>query len=983
MSLPKTILVTTIAIAILLSLPAGKGFAKRTPAPESIVSKVYVRPLSGHGKLLGGRVDGAGNHSRIFYPDFKSDYTTPREIAIDFLTRNKEALGISGLQDLKPYAEKRSLGADHIRFAQIWHDIPVFASDVLVNVGFDGRITSVISDYKQIPDLPSVPSITASEAVDHAFRAMKIRELRDTSDVLLVVYSDDEVATLCWKVLLPASTPLGDWQVFVDAITGEVVSYDNIMCFVDGSGYTFDPNPIVSEQNLLLADSNDNNYQALTNARFDVVLRDLNAPQGGYYYLSGPYVNTGPTSNRAHFTDPDSFYFNRQDDRFEEAVVYYQIDSCERFYQALGFTNIMDFSISVHVNGVPDDNSWYSPSQLRITYGYGGVDDAEDGDVIIHEYGHATQFDQVPNWGQSHEGGSMGEGFGDYLTVGFFHPISGDYREAYVFDWDANPRDHFWPGRRVDTNKHYPEDMQGEVHADGEIWSRCLWDIQNAIGHDTTVQLVLESHFYLTPQADFFDGANAIAEADINFYNGRHLIDIGRAFVDRGILDELPIQLEISHSPLNDVENVNGPYTVLASFVHTNPLDSTVAYYRYAMDTAFTMLVLMPTGNPDEYSVQIPGPGLPTEISYYIRAVDSYGISTNLPSDAPNETFRFFAGPDTILPVIDHQALGDFPDQNWPPTISATITDNIGVDSAWVEFRIADSPWIRVPMFGLDTTDVWEGELVGSVIADDTVRYRIGAMDYSSNHNVVYLPSNGYYSLVILETFSVTRMTDGFNIPDNYGRLDTIIISDLLLMYEVDAFVDIEHPSISELFIFVQSPRGERVILHNRTGGDGDSIVGWYDDELTPDGPGSFDQMVGDSSQGLWIFYVADRVAGQTGVVNSWGLRIIGTGVVDDVSEEGEVLPETFTLRQNYPNPFNPATSISFALPEAAHARLDIFDVLGRRVATLIDSDMPAGFHTIEWHSQAQDGRGVASGIYFAKLVSGTHAATIRMSFLK
>jgi subtilisin-like proprotein convertase family protein len=193
-------------------------------------------------------------------------------------------------------------------------------------------------------------------------------------------------------------------------------------------------------------------------------------------------------------------------------------------------------------------------------------------------------------------------------------------------------------------------------------------------------------------------------------------------------------------------------------------------------------------------------------------------------------------------------------------------------------------------------------------------------------------------------------MTDGFIIPDNFGRLDTIIISDHLLMYEVDAFVDIDHPSISELFIFVQSPHGERVILHNRTGGGGDSIVGWYDDELTPDGPGSFDQMVGDSSQGLWIFYVADRVAGQTGVVNSWGLRIIGTGVVDDVVEESDLLPGTFALRQNYPNPFNPATSISFALPRATHARLDVFDVLGRRVATLIDSDMPAGFHKVRYY---------------------------------
>ena len=969
-----------LAIVLLFLGVNGDVLAKKAPGPESIVAKNYLKPSAGYGKPLTSRFNSSGHATRLYFPEFKSSFLSPRDIAFDFLASNSRLLGVSGDgQDLRLYSEKKSLGGYHYRFQQMWQGVPVFASDVLVNVAFDGTITSVISDYKPIKDIPTIPALAAEDAVNAAVKRLGITETRDNAGSELVVYAGKPRAALCWKVLIPAQKPLGDWQVFVDAISGEIVTFDNIMCFVDGAGYTFNPNPVVSEQNLNLMDSSDMDYPALTEARFDVVLRELNPPQGGYYYLSGPFVNTGPTSNRAHFSDPDSFYFNRHDDRFEEVVVYYQIDSCARYYEALGFDDIMQYSVSVAVNGTSDDNSWFSPGQNRITYGYGGVDDAEDGDVIIHEYGHATQFNQVPNWGQTEEGGSMGEGFGDYLTVGFFHPLANGFREVYVFDWDANPRDHFWPGRRVDSNKHYPEDMQYEVHADGEIWSRCLWDIQNGIGNDTTVQLVLQSHFYLTSQANFDDGANAIIDADINLYGGRHLLPIGQAFVDRGILSELPIELEISHSPLGDIENVNGPYPLLASMTHTFPIDSALVYYRFGTDTAFTMLMMAPTANPDEYSAQVPGPGQPSNIDYFLRAVDSLGVSTNLP---PDTTFSFFAGPDTIFPVITHQPLNDFPDVSWPPIIYATVTDNIGVDSVWVEFRIADGPWISAPLAAVDTTDVWRGALSGSVVPGDSVEYRIGAKDSSSNHNVTYLPASGYYSFEILEMQVVTRYADGFAIPDLGGRLDTLIITDRMQIYELHAYVDIDHPFIGDLYIFLQSPRNRRILLHNRTGGDGDSIVGWYPDDLLPD-TGSFESVVGDSSQGRWLFYVADFRSGGAGVLNTWGLRIVGTGVVDDVKESGASLPEAFYLHQNYPNPFNPSTRISFGLSETGHARLEVFDILGRRVATLLDREMSAGLHSVEWDGDANDGKAATSGIYFARLTSGRESKVIRMSLLK
>jgi len=86
---------------------------------------------------------------------------------------------------------------------------------------------------------------------------------------------------------------------------------------------------------------------------------------------------------------------------------------------------------------------------------------------------------------------------------------------------------------------------------------------------------------------------------------------------------------------------------------------------------------------------------------------------------------------------------------------------------------------------------------------------------------------------------------------------------------------------------------------------------------------------------------------------------------------------------QNYPNPFNPATKISFMLPESEHAKLEIYDLLGRRVTTLLDQNMKAGLHSIEWNGKTADGMGASSGVYFARLSTATRHGIIRMSLLK
>ena len=98
--------------------------------------------------------------------------------------------------------------------------------------------------------------------------------------------------------------------------------------------------------------------------------------------------------------------------------------------------------------------------------------------------------------------------------------------------------------------------------------------------------------------------------------------------------------------------------------------------------------------------------------------------------------------------------------------------------------------------------------------------------------------------------------------------------------------------------------------------------------------------------------------------------------------EEGTALPEQFLLGQNYPNPFNPSTIIPYQLPASTHVRLEVFNLLGQRVATLVDEMQPAGFHTARWDATDATGRAVAAGVYLCRLRSEGTSSTQRMVLL-
>ncbi len=130
------------------------------------------------------------------------------------------------------------------------------------------------------------------------------------------------------------------------------------------------------------------------------------------------------------------------------------------------------------------------------------------------------------------------------------------------------------------------------------------------------------------------------------------------------------------------------------------------------------------------------------------------------------------------------------------------------------------------------------------------------------------------------------------------------------------------------------------------------------------------------STQYFWLDYNNDGTADRGfKIKRESGTYKLASG--DDLATYN-TLPTTFSLEQNYPNPFNPRTTISYSLPEASQVTLDIYNILGQKVATLVDEYQEAGEHQVNWNSTGQ-----SSGIYFYRLKAGEATEARKMLLLK
>jgi len=467
----------------------------------------------------------------------------PADIARRFLRVHTDLLGLAGIRShLTLQRVVPSLGATHLIFQQRHRQLPIYRAYVTVHVSHDRHIYLVKNRAvpKDFQKERGRFRLSKSAAARRARRTLKGPE--GTARVVAVDrrwFPADEILHPAYRVRVHRERPREEWIIYVNAHSGGILSqYDNLAT-ARGRAAVFDPNPVVALNDWRSLRSPTGRPRRPPQAAYaSVSLTDLK----GNGRLEGRRVTTCLTPRPVKRAD-EQFVFSSAEPGFLETMTYFHVDRAIRYLESLGYRGaraIFSTPLPINAAGTRQDNSWYSPGLRQLTFGTGGVDDAEDAEIVLHEFGHALQDAICPDFGQSAQAAAMGEGFGDYFAASFFAAVKPSRLRPLLMSWDsiADSTDEPPYLRRVDTAltfESFDHSDDADEHENGQIWSATLWDIWNALGREVADRLVIDSHFQLDGFTTFARGARAIIDADRNLFRGRHVVRLRDIFTRRGI----------------------------------------------------------------------------------------------------------------------------------------------------------------------------------------------------------------------------------------------------------------------------------------------------------------------------------------------------------------------------------------------------------------------------------------------------------------
>ena len=408
------------------------------------------------------------------------------------------------------------------RYRQVVGGLPVLGADTVVTEAPGTRGDLLVDGSRRIRRPPGA-TVSRARAIRAALRS---RSATGRVRARRAILPRAGGARTVWRVVFRTARPIGAFELVVDARTARVLRVRDLARRAAGEVQIFDPNPVVANGGRgTLSDSRADSTFKSPNNLYEVqpLLRLLDAQ-----CLVGLHARVELGGSEACAAAAD-FTFERSEPEFEAGMAYYHIDRTQNYiHSTLDLVTVNDRQTLAEADGTVDDSSFYlgvPEGQGSILFGLGGVDDAEDADVIVHEYGHAIQDNQVPGFGATPQGGAMGEGFGDYLAAAMstqFEPSAA--HDACIAEWDTLGTAGFPTNvdppclRRTDRDLTAAQVGPGtacnaDIHCAGEAWSGALWDIRTGLDDLVADRKVIESHWSLTPESDFHAGALSLVAA--------------------------------------------------------------------------------------------------------------------------------------------------------------------------------------------------------------------------------------------------------------------------------------------------------------------------------------------------------------------------------------------------------------------------------------------------------------------------------------
>jgi len=586
---------------------------------------------------------------------------------------------------------------------------------------------------------------------------------------------------------------------------------------------------------------------------------------------------------------------------------------------------------------------------------------------------------------------------------------------AYGFFGDCNS-----PMRTGDNNFQYP--CSGEIHYCGQLISGCVWSTRNALlaNYPNTYLDIISGLAINTIPLHRGGGIEpnitidylTMDDDDGDIWNGTpHAAEIIQGFIIEHNMD-FGVVPQIEHVPLIDNEDSTAVFGINANVYSFFSMDNGSVIIFYAFNGGGYQETQMTNTSGSAWYGEIPGPPYETTVRYYIRATDGAGFSSTSPESAPDSVYSFYFGPDTIPPVFE---MIDYPPNTvnlfgpyGPFIITAWDIHGVNETSVKLHYRVneeTESELVLSPTGNDNEYALNSLDLDRRLNSGDIIHYYFTAYDQARTPNPGRFPQTGSFDLVMatsevfedFEEFGIDRwnvegawswrepgyngghsLTFGPNYPNNADDLAYMNFGYDLSPYD-DAKISLYHRNAilgGDTCFVVASANGGGAwtSVGYITGYPGNSFFYAEYDISSILSPQNHDYRIG------FRFISDPNTSAGVLMVDNIGWVV---GPMTGIDEPLVNIPNNLSLGQNYPNPFNPQTNIYFELPSNSAVTLVIFDVLGRKIATLIDGRMNAGGYTIKWDGKDYSGDSMSSGIYFYRLVTDLGVRQAKMTLLK
>ncbi|GEM_PF-942810 len=673
-----------------------------------------------------------------------------------FIDENPGLFGQLGRDELWPLSVQKRLGIWFVHFEQRLGGLRVEGATAGFRVK-NGKLAFFKAEL--LPGLrPSSPALSSAEAASALRGQFDFDEYSAES-----VYFAPAGGRLAWRITAEQYSPRHRWIAYIDASSGEILAaYDDIRLWISGKTrgnihlrYGRE-DPIFDDLSYLyiLVDG----FLADTSGLDGSFSADIPPATGwtiggkleGIFCKSIPIADTPADIYFPADSAEMDIVFQPPAADLDEINGYYHINKVHNWVKAVEpeFTG-MDYQVICYVRETEPpcpNNAFWDGTSVHMGAGAGSYDNwGYYADVYYHEYGHGITDKQYPPGMLPYigESGAIDEAVSDYTACTITD-------EPEIGEGGLSPYGRL---RTMENTLQYPDDIEDEVHADGSIIGGCFWDLRVALGATYTDTLIHFAKYGFPEQFEaFLDEVILADDDDGNILNGTpNFMAIYEAFQGHGIGS---FHVNIYHRALLDSENPAGPYTVQCIVASSLPPDPGSVKLGYSTDGGATWpeIPMAPTGFERQFSAEIPGTGMDTEVLYYISACDTIGICATLPALWPTEYFSFRVGTDTTPPTISHRPIADAPIEAAPFKIAFRAEDNLGIGRAMVIWRVNDSEPETVDVLP-DSLGDCLGEIMPCLLSvGDSIFYKILVLDGAMAANSVSSPIMGEHAFAVVRS---------------------------------------------------------------------------------------------------------------------------------------------------------------------------------------------------------------------------------------